>query len=205
MKKTREAALETRNRILLTAMNMIRAKGFEATRVDDICAAAGVTKGAFFHHFKSKEDLATKAADFFSEFAENLFSQAPFQKIEDPLERFFGYLDLREAILQGEVASYTCLLGTMVQEAYNSHPAIREACREHIFGHADTLVPILEEAIKSRRIEGIDALDLAYFTQTVLQGSFVLCKAEGGNEPALAGIRHLRRYCEYIFKINQAA
>lgn len=205
MKRTREAALKTRNRILLTAMNMIRAKGYEATRIDDICAQAGITKGAFFHHFKSKEDLAVSTAEFFSSFAEELFAKAPFQSIEDPVERFFGYLDLRESILQGEIASYTCLAGTMVQETYNSHPAIREACSSSIFGHADTLVPILQEALESRGISGIDARELAYFTQTVLQGAFVLCKAEGGNEPALAGIKHLKNYCRSLFKIDQAA
>ena len=47
-----------RDKILAAAFALVRARGYSATTVDDLCAAAGVTKGAFFHHFKSKEDLA---------------------------------------------------------------------------------------------------------------------------------------------------
>ncbi len=43
-----------RIKLLEAARTLIRTKGFAATTVDDLCAAAGVTKGAFFHHFDSK-------------------------------------------------------------------------------------------------------------------------------------------------------
>jgi TetR/AcrR family transcriptional regulator, transcriptional repressor for nem operon len=42
------------------AFTLVRRKGLSATSVDDICAAAGVSKGAFFHHFKSKDALARR-------------------------------------------------------------------------------------------------------------------------------------------------
>lgn len=42
-------------------VDVIRAQGLHATTVDDLCAAAGVTKGAFFHHFATKEALAVAA------------------------------------------------------------------------------------------------------------------------------------------------
>ena len=57
---------ESRTRILDAALDVFRAKGYAATRVEDICAAAGLTKGSFFHHFKTKEDLAVAAADRWS-------------------------------------------------------------------------------------------------------------------------------------------
>ena len=47
---------------LLDAMiSVVRAKGYNATRVEDVCEAAGLTKGSFFHHFKSKEELVLGA------------------------------------------------------------------------------------------------------------------------------------------------
>src|SRR5437764_8121638 len=86
---------DARTRLLEAAMQVIRAQGYSATTVDDICRAAGLTKGAFFHHFKSKEDLAVAAAGHFSDMAERLIGAAPYREIADPLERFLGYIDLR--------------------------------------------------------------------------------------------------------------
>ena len=57
---------------------MIRDEGLPDTTVDDLCRAAGVTKGAFFHHFRSKEDLAVAAAAHFGAMAAGLFGAAPF-------------------------------------------------------------------------------------------------------------------------------
>ncbi|MGA8945909.1 MAG: TetR/AcrR family transcriptional regulator, partial [Pseudolabrys sp.] len=116
---------DARTRLLDTAMQVIRAKGYTASTVDDICEAAGLTKGAFFHHFKSKEDLAVAAAAHFSQMAERLFGDASYRRLADPLDRLFGYIDFRTAILAGPLPQFTCLLGTMVQEAYDTHPAIR--------------------------------------------------------------------------------
>ena len=49
---------DARNKLLDAAMHVFRGKGYAASSVDDLCAAAGVTKGAFFHHFRSKEEVA---------------------------------------------------------------------------------------------------------------------------------------------------
>src|SRR5215831_11173588 len=118
---------DARTRLLDAAMHAIRAQGYAATSVDDICRAAGLTKGAFFHHFKSKEDLAVAAAGHFSAMAVRLFGEAPNRALPDPLDRLLGYIDFRSAILDGPIPEFTCLLGTMVQEAYDTHPAIRRA------------------------------------------------------------------------------
>ena len=45
-----------KDKLLDAAVHVVRQKGYAATSVDDFCKAAGVTKGAFFHHFESKED-----------------------------------------------------------------------------------------------------------------------------------------------------
>jgi TetR/AcrR family transcriptional repressor of nem operon len=194
-----------RDKIIAAALGVIRAKGYAATSVDDLCAAGGVTKGAFFHHFKSKDELAVAAADHWSEWTGALFAAAPYHAHADPLDRVLGYIDFRKAILTGPVPQFTCLVGTMVQETYDSHPAIREACARSILAHAAKVEADIAAAMAERGIAGPwTARSLALHTQAVLQGAFILAKATGGPEVAAESIDHLRRYVELLFDRPQS-
>jgi TetR/AcrR family transcriptional repressor of nem operon len=190
-----------RQKLLDAGLVLIRQKGYGATTVDELCAAAGVTKGAFFHHFPSKEALAVAAADYWSELTGGFFAAAPYHDHADPLDRVIGYIEFRKAILQGEVPEFTCLVGTMVQEIYDSNPAIRAACDASISGHAAKLEADINEAIKQRGLRPHwTAQSLALHTQAVLQGAFILAKAKGGADAAADTVDHLRRYVTLLFQ-----
>ena len=193
-------ALDARTRLLDAALTEVRAKGYAATTLDDLCAAAGVTKGAFFHHFRSKEELGAAAADHWSKVTGELFAAAPYHRHADPLDRVLAYLDFRKELLRGEPADFTCLAGTLVQETFKSNPTIRDACRASIAGHAATLEADIADAMRQRGIHADwTAESLALHTQAVLQGAFILAKAKNGAEIAAASIDHLRRYIELLF------
>src|ERR1700721_625406 len=117
-----------REKLLDASFVLIREKGYSATSVDELCAEAGVTKGAFFHHFPSKDALAVAAANRWSELSSAFFKTAPYHKHRDPLDRVLSYLDFRKTLLKGDVAAFSCLAGTMVQEVHGTHAEIREAC-----------------------------------------------------------------------------
>lgn len=195
----------SRQRLLDAALSTIRTKGYSATTIDELCALAGVSKGAFFHHFKDKEALGVAAADYWSEMTGAFFADAPYHQQEDPLDRVLGYLDFRQAILAGKVPEFTCLVGTMVQEVYETNPAIREACRASIVGHAEKLEADIAAAIEHHGApDGVTAHGLALHTQAVLQGAFILAKAEGDAAVAADSIGHLRRYLELLFRDHSA-
>jgi TetR/AcrR family transcriptional regulator, transcriptional repressor for nem operon len=189
-----------KTKILDVALKVIRAKGYAATTVDDLCAASDVTKGAFFHHFKSKEDLGVAAVQHWSDVTGELFAAAPYHRHADPLERVLGYLEFRKQLLTGDVAEFTCLVGTMVQETFKSSPAIRAACEASISEHAAKIDTSIAEAMRQRGLRAEwTAKSLALHTQAVLQGAFILAKAKGDAKFAAASIDHLRRYIEYLF------
>lgn len=189
-----------RTRLLEAARDTIRSKGFAATSIDDICRSAGVSKGAFFHHFDSKDALGVAAAEFWRETTTAFFAAAPYHESSDPLERVLAYVAFRRAIITEQLWEFTCLVGTMAEEVYATHPAIREACATSIFGHAATLEADIAAAMAQYGVTGAwSAASLARHTQTVIQGAFVLAKA--GNDPELAreGLDHLSRYIRLLF------
>ena len=191
---------DARTRLLDAALCVIRAKGFAGASVDALCQAAAVTKGAYFHHFKSKDALGVAAAQHWAETTTDFFAGAPYHAPQDALDRVFAYVAFRRSIIAGELADFTCLVGTMAQEVYATSPAIRDACGASIFGHAETLEADIAAAMQDRGISaGWTAASLARHTQTVIQGAFVLAKA--GNDPALAheALDHLDRYIRLLF------
>lgn len=193
-----------RIRLLEAARDIVREKGFAATSVDDLCKAADVTKGAFFHHFGSKDALGVAAAEFWAETTSAFFAGAPYHEPDDPLERVLAYVAFRKAIIAGDLKDFTCLVGTMAQEVYDSAPDIRDACGRSIFGHTATLEEDIELARRERGITaGWTAESLARHTQAVLQGGFILAKA--GNDPALAreSLDHLERYIRHLFNVME--
>jgi TetR/AcrR family transcriptional regulator, transcriptional repressor for nem operon len=161
----------TKTKILNAALTLVRTSGYEATSVDALCRAAGVTKGAFFHHFASKQDLAVTATHYWNEVTSGFFAAAPYHKLEDPLERLLGYIDFRAAMLQGRsLPESTCLLGTMAQEVYHSNPDIRAACLLGIISHADAVAEMITAA-KARHFPSAlwSVESLALHTQAVIQ------------------------------------
>lgn len=191
---------DAKAKLLEAAMSVIRTKGYSATSIDDLCRAAGVTKGAFFHHFRSKADLGIAAADHWAQMAADLFGAAPYHDLPDPLDRVLGYIDFRKTLLQGAIPEFTCLVGTMVQETFETDPGIRDACEECISGHASTVAADIAAAMEAYGIEAEwTAESLALHTQAVLQGAFILAKAKGGPEIAAESVDHLRRYIELLF------
>jgi TetR/AcrR family transcriptional regulator, transcriptional repressor for nem operon len=190
----------SKTKLLDAALHVVRAKGYAATTVDDICHSAGVTKGSFFHHFKSKDELALAAIEHWGSVTESFFAAAPYHKAKDPLERLLGYVDFRAAILTGDLPEYTCLLGTLVQETYATHPDIRAACDRGTAAHIAHLTRDIEAAKKRYAPRASwTAQSVGYFIQSVLQGSFIFAKATQGPQVVRDNLAHLRRYLSVLF------
>ena len=125
---------------------------------------------------------------------------ADYHKPADPVDRVLAYIEFRKQLLRGPVAEYTCLLGTLIQEVYDTNPPIREACEASIASHVETLVPDIEAA-KAAHAPGAtwSAESLALHTQAVMQGSFIIAKARYDTDAAADSVDHLKRYVAGLF------
>lgn len=189
----------SRQKFIDAAISLIREQGYADTTVDDVCARAGMKKGSFFHHFSSKEALLLASIDHWNRFTGEAFRTAPYRSLSDPRARLLGYVDFRVELLDMPIAEFSCLLGTLVQEVYSSHPALLAAADSGMSGHIDELVADVAAA-KALYAPEADwtAESLGYFMQAALQGSFIQAKARQDAGVARANLAHLRRYIETI-------
>ena len=188
--------LSTRERLISAAIDVIRVKGYAATSVNDIAAAAGVTKGSFFHHFATKEVCAREAAVQWS-VQSRADTVSSFGGAATPQERIFAYMDFRISLLAGPVAKYACYVGTVLQEVHDTHPELAADTAASLLDQALALEPDLEAALGERRKE---ARDLAIHIEATIQGALLLAKAEGGTKGARASLGHLKQYVEFKLK-----
>jgi TetR/AcrR family transcriptional regulator, transcriptional repressor for nem operon len=117
-----------------------------------------------------------------------------------PAYRLIAYIEFRKAILTGDLPDFTCFAGTIVQEAYRTHPDVSAACERNITGHAKTLEADIRAAMRDHGARGTWTPEsLALHIQAVIQGSFILAKAKGSAAVAAESLDHLRRYLELLF------
>jgi TetR/AcrR family transcriptional repressor of nem operon len=189
----------TRLKLVEVVTEAIRQKGYAGTSVDEVCALARVSKGSFFHHFSSKEDLAIAAAEHWGARTGDFFAQAPYQANSDPRDRLQGYLDFRIEIIGSEITRFTCYLGTVVQEVHASHPRLRSACDHELSRHVDSLARDLAvaKALYAPKASW-EPQTTGTFIQSALQGGFILAKAQQDAAVAIETVRHLKRYLEAL-------
>jgi TetR/AcrR family transcriptional regulator, transcriptional repressor for nem operon len=197
---TRPPRGEARARLLEAARDLVRRKGFAATSVDDLCAAAGVTKGAFFHHFPTKEALGVALVEDWTTSTGAMFAAHDYNNHADPLTRVFAYLDLRRAILNQPLADFSCVAGTTVQEVFESAPQIRDAAGRSMQSGADHVRAHLAEALAQHPVPDVTADSLAQQFQVATQGGIILAKAANDPTPAREAFDHLERYLRLLFQ-----
>ena len=182
---------ETRQKIVATARDLMLARGYGATSVDEICTAAGVSKGSFYHFFATKEVLGLAVLDaFYAEGGETV-RQGACVDIGDPVERRLGLFDHLEEMAP-QFWRRGCLMGNFATELAESNPAIRTRVAEMLGELARQLARLFAPVAE----DPDEAAELAEQTLMVLEGSIILARAYGDPNRIASGVRRYRRSLE---------
>jgi TetR/AcrR family transcriptional repressor of nem operon len=186
-----------REGLIVAATELFRRNGYVATTVDEICTEAGVTKGAFFHHFASKEALAEACLDKWTAGFMAMIDAAPFHAINDPVEKLTGCMDFFIAALGNPQFMKSCLAGTVAQEVSESHPVLREGAQACFAAGEQRFRDLLDTVCRARDIE-LDTTSLAKLWVGTIQGAFLLAKASRDDAVVATSLTHVKRYIQSL-------
>lgn len=194
----------TRRRIMDAAIPLILERGFAGTSVDAIVAAAGVTKGAFFHHFATKTDLAHEVVDRWvtedAQFLEEMMGRAE-RLAREPLEQLLLFVGLFEESMAELSEPYPgCLMASMVYESGLIDEATHARIQDSVLAWRGRIRAKLEE-VAARRSPGMEVdLDVvADQMWTLAEGAIILSKTMRDPRPLATQMRQYRNYLELLF------
>ncbi len=191
-----------REALLDAAQGLILSKGFPATRVDEVCKAARVTKGSFYHHFESKDDLAAALIDHYFTGLTEALGGGSWQAIADPVDRVMAFFDHTMKVVRGPLLKQGCLLGSFALDLSETHPNIRADVEDRF----DHLVAVIEPSLRSALMQqgksgSVSAGAIARQFVSVHQGSIVLAKAYGDHGKVVEGLRCYRAMLEALMDV----
>ena len=175
MRVSRIQAAENRQTVINVASRLFRERGFDGIGLKDLMEGAGLTQGAFYKQFASKEDLAVEASRRALESASQRWSAAIAEKPDDPLGAVIAfYLSAghREEKLDG------CPVVALGSDAARQGAAVKAAFEEGIKAYLEVLGPLLPET------DGKDTNGRAMVALSTMVGAMTLSRAV--NDPNLA-------------------
>ncbi|WP_046733266.1 TetR/AcrR family transcriptional regulator [Streptomyces humi] len=160
--------ISVRERLVDSAMDVFRRKGFSGASIQDVTEAAGVPKGSAYNHFRSKQDLAVEIVLRYARAADHsiLEGQGP------ALERLRGHLIAQVERIRGSGIEFGCLLGTFASDGANAGEKVREAVREALDSWTDALTATIADGQASGEITTArSAATLAAFLLDLFEGA----------------------------------
>ncbi len=182
---------DARPKLIEAGCSAMLARGYSATSIDDVCSAAGVSKGSFYHLFRSKEEFGLAVLDDYYERGVSRVESGAFATIRDPLERLRAFFDHMESIAP-ELWRHGCLMGAFAAELWESSPVIHA----HVTVLFDRMAARLTPLFASVLGDPHEGSALAVEMLAMLEGWIVMARAYDDPQKIADGIRRWRRGLE---------
>ncbi|MBC7229746.1 MAG: TetR/AcrR family transcriptional regulator [Actinobacteria bacterium] len=168
---------KTRRRIVGHATLLMYEKGYNRTTVDEVIAAAGVTKGSFYFHFSSKEELGYAVIESASEHILGRLRGFLDRPDLTPYGRIEGMLEEIQGIVESADCSRGCILGNLALETGNTHRGFRERIARAFRDWSELIAGELEEMKRAGELPpDFDCSAYAGFAVSALEGGIMISK-----------------------------
>ena len=186
-----------RDRVLEATTALLLERSYGATSIDEICRAAGVTKGGLFYHFDSKEELVSAAIE---RFAADLVAAGEAARSEGGPGAYAAldaYMASLLTLIEGPQLTRGCLLGAMAIQTAESHPPVWSAARSALGDWRAVLVSLIASAAEERAV-AVDPAELADGVLAAVEGGLLLDRSGVSTGAAVTAVNHFRRYLSQL-------
>jgi TetR/AcrR family transcriptional regulator, transcriptional repressor for nem operon len=180
----------TRERLLQAASREIYRSGFQSASLDTILASAGVTKGALYHHFKSKEALGYAVVEeIISPDVHGKWVQ-PFQGVKDPIDALI--CAVQAISVRPEDVRGGCQLNNLAQEMSPLDAGFRKRLAKIFDAWRAAVASVLREGQTHGSVRrDVDPADAAGLLIAMVEGYGSLAKNAQDPKVAKAGFKNI--------------
>src|SRR4051812_26484570 len=168
-------AIPTRDRLIMTAMQLFWAKGYGLTSVADVLQGAGVNAGSLYHFFPGKQDVLLAVLDAYRHGLHPMLLKPAWKGVKDPIERVFALLEHYRNHLVRTECTYGCPIGSLALELHEPDPPVRALLAANFDGWISAIETCLIEA-GGRLPPDVDRRALATFALTTMEGGVMLSR-----------------------------
>lgn len=194
----------TRERLLKAAKGLVMSKGFAGMSIDDVLKATDLTKGAFFHHFKSKADLADQLMRWYSDndmkMFRTLLAEAEAAH-DDPLDQLLQFLtDFETYLSDPKNPPRGCMYALYTYEDDHFENSVKEFVADTLKTWTAMYIRKFQEVIdKHPPAKDVTAKRLAEMFVAVVEGGLILERAHRNPGMAARQSEQFRAYLELLF------
>lgn len=184
---------DTRERLVMAAMELFWEKGYGSTSIADILKKAEANSGSLYHFFPAKQDLLTAVLDTYFSGIRPMLLEPAWEGVDDPIDRIFALLDRYRHFLIESDCFYGCPIGNIALEIHEPDPAVREKLAANFAAWAAAIEECLVAA-DDRLPADLDRRELSQFVLTTMEGGVMQARTHRSLETFDASVSQLRNY-----------
>ena len=188
---------DTRERLVVTALQLFWEKGYGSTSIADVLKAAGVNSGSLYHFFPGKQDLLLAVLELYRQGIGPMLLAPAWEGVSDPIDRVFALLARYRNSIVTTDCTYGCPIGSLALEIHEPDPPVREALAANFTGWVNALTECLDAAGK-RLPADCNRRQLAEFVLTTMEGGVMQARTYRDVKYFDSSVHQLRNYIDLL-------